>query len=309
VESSEDARLTASGFGSGNINSNKYQVNSLLKFDYKLPDQAIALMAADLFEVIENFGAPEAENDPDAFLYKVSEFIGERATLEYDSRSQADYLPIASFTSKMAGTMVFSKVLMEWSPEHQSWYSTDQVGLSNILKYDINALIDGFIEIRRDPERGTIMNIFIQASSDCWYYFGFEDNRLMIYSSNDEFVDIIAAKSNIDKAGFGEYVFVNADLPDVLKFVDRFRLDYLGITDPYEITMPTEEITDNFDILQIPVDNTEDGDVLPADIEDNTDENLGFPDAEPIKDDEPKTEEDLLKPTEEPAEEKEEEGG
>jgi len=166
------------------------------------------------------------------------------------------------------------------------------------------------------------MNMFIQASSDCWYYFGFEDNRLMIYSSNDEFVDIIASKSNIDKAGFGEYVFVNADLPDVLKFVDRFRLQYLGITDPYEISMPTEEISDGFDILEIPVDNTEDGDVLPADIVDNTEDDDVLPmdivdnteeslnpieDEEKSDEDKPVTEEDLLKPKEEKAEEEEEE--
>jgi hypothetical protein len=304
VESSDNAQFAASGFGSGNFNDGNYKVNSLLKVDYKLPDQALTVMAADLFEVIENFGAPEAENDPDALLYKLSEFIGERATIEYDNRSQQDYLPIASFSPKMAGTMVFSKVMMEWSPEHQAWYSSDKVGLSNILKYDINALIDGFIEIKRSSERGTIMNIFLQASSDCWYYFGFEDNRLMIYSSNDEFVDIIASKSNVNKAGFGEYVFIDADLPDVLKFVDRFRLEYLGISDPYEIRMPVQEVSENLDILEIPVDNTEDGDVLPQEIEDNTEESLDLTEQEKVKE-EPQTEEDLLKPAEEKTEEEE----
>lgn len=307
VESIEDATLTASGFGSGNVNDGTFLVNSLLKFDYKLPDQALTVMASDLFEVIENFGAPEAENDPDAFLYKLAEIIGERATIEYDKRNQEEYLPIAAFTPKMAGSMVFSKVNMEWSPIHNAWYSKNKVGLSNILKFDINALIDGFIEIKRTSEKGTVMNIFIQASSDCWYYFGFEDNRLMIYSSNDQFVDVIASKSNINKAGFGEYVFVDADLPDVLKFVDRFRLDYLGIKEPYEIRMPVEEITENLDILEIPVDNTEDGDVLPMEIEDNTDESL----VEENKKEEsvPQSEEDLLNPEKQDkkAEEEEEE--
>ena len=303
VEPSEDANLTASGFGSGNIKEGKYQLNSLLKFDYKLPDQALALMAADLFEVIENFGAPEAENDPDAFLYKVSEIIGERATLEYDKRNQDDYLPIASFTAKMIGTMVFSKVNMEWSPQHKAWYSIDRVGLSNIMKADLNALIDGFIEIKRSSEKGTIMNVFIQASSDCWYFFGFEDNRLMIYSSNDEFVDVVASKSNINKAGFGEYVFVDADLPDVLKFVDRFRLDYLGIKDPYEIRIPVEEVADSFDVLEIPVDNTEDGDVIPVEIEDNTDESLK--DVSETNRPEPKSEEETPEPVKQPQTEEE----
>ncbi len=294
VEPSEHANLTASGIGSGNVNDGSFQINSLLKFDYKLPDQALAMMGADLFEVLENFGAPEAENDPDAFLYKISEIIGERATEEYDKRNQEEYLPIASFTTKMAGSLVFSKVNMEWSPTHHAWYSKDKVGLSNILRMDINALLDGFIEIKRSSELGTIMNIFIQASSDCWYYFGFQDNRLSIYSSNDKFVDMIASKSNINKAGFGEYAFVDVDLPDVLKFVDRFRLDYLGIKEPYEIRMPVEEVSENLDFLEIPVDNTEDGDTIPMEIEDNTEESLT--ESKPKTEEKPQTEEDLLNP-------------
>ena len=113
-----------------------------------------------MFEVIENFGAPEAENDPDAFLYKVAEIIGERATIEYDKRNQEEYLPIASFTSKMIGSLVFSKVEMEWSPTYKAWYSKDKLGLSNILRADLNASIDGFIEIKTSQELGTTMNIF-----------------------------------------------------------------------------------------------------------------------------------------------------
>lgn len=294
IEPIENVTLSASGIGSGNVNDGSFQINSLLKFDYKLPDQALTLMGKDLFEVLENFGAPEAENDPDAFLYKVSEIIGEKATQEYDKRNKEEYIPIASFTSKMAGSLVFSKVNMEWSPTHNAWYSKDKVGLSNILRMDINALLDGFIEIKRSTELGIIMNIFIQASSDSWYYFGFQDNRLSIYSSNDEFVDIIASKSNINKAGFGEYAFVDVDLPDVLKFVDRFRLEYLGIKDPYEIRMPVEEVSENLDFLEIPVDNTEDGDTIPMEIEDNTEKSLT--ESEPKKEEKPQTEEDLLNP-------------
>jgi hypothetical protein len=110
----------------------------------------------------------------------------------------------------------------------------------------------------------------------------------------------------------------------VLKFVDRFRLDYLGISDPYEIRMPVQEVADELDILEIPVDNSEDGDLLPMEIEDNTEESLGFGEDELVDDvsteeelinelnedeeleDEPKTEEDLLNPVEETTEEEEE---
>jgi len=275
VESSDNAALAASGFGSGNIHNGKYTINSLLKFDYKMPEQALATMAADLFEVIENFGAAPAENDPDAFLYKVSEIIGDRATEEYSRRNTDGYLPISTFTPKMAGSLVFSKVMLEWSPEQKSWYSTDKIGLSNILKADINAAIDGFIEIKRTAERGTIMNIFLQASSDSWYFFGFEDNRLSIFSSNEDFVNIIASKSNVNKAGFGEFVVVDTDRADVLKFIDRFRLVYLGIKDPYEIHTPVQEVKEEVDFLQIPVDNSDSSDVVEEEIA--SDPNEGWP--------------------------------
>ena len=161
-----------------------------------------------------------------------------------------------------------------------------------------------------------LMNVYIQASSDCWYYFGFEDNRLSIYSSNSAFVDIIASKSNINKAGFGEYAFVDADLPDVLKFVDRFRLDYLGIKEPYEIRMPVEAVTEIPDVLQIPIDNSEDEGQEPTEIGDNAqDDNQAPAEAEDstettgkkkrTKQAKPQTEEDLLKPVEDKATKKE----
>ncbi len=308
VESTEEARLTASGFGSGNANDESFTINTLLKFDFKLPDQALASMASDMFEVIENFGFPEAENDPDAFLYKVSEIIGERATIEYDKRNQEEYVPIASFTPKMIGSLVFSKVLMNWSPEHKAWYSTGKLGFSNVLRADLNASIDGFIELKRTSEKGTVMHIFLQAAPDCWYYLGFEDNRLFLFSSNDNFVDIVASKSNVNKAGFGEYIFVDSDLPDVLKFVDRFRKDYLGIEQPYELNLPTETMPEQ-EILEIPEDNTGITDSISFEIEDNApaqDEwDWGEPDEEQqTKPDEP-AQEDQTKPADQPTTEKE----
>ena len=106
------------------------------------------------------------------------------------------------------------------------------------------------------------------------------------------------------KKSLGEYVFIDSDLPDVLKFVDRFRSDYLGIKEPYEIRMPVDDYTENTDLLEIPVDNTEDGDTLPMEIEDNTEESL----VDDVTDEpvEPQSEEDLLNPEEKKDEKKDE---
>lgn len=242
VSSDEQIKIMAAGSGQGNTRTNEYTMDIMAKIDYKMDNHALAIMAADIFEVVENLNLAEAESDKDAFLYKVAEFIGDRAASDYDRRTLDNYIPIASFSSALAGSLMFSKVDLTWSPEHDAWYSTGKLGFSNILKYDINGAVDGFMEIVKTEEKGDIVNIFIQVSSGCWYFFNYEENRLMLYSSNKEFNDQIVKKSNIAKAGFGEYVFTEGDQQDVLKFIDRFRLDYLGIKEPYELSTPIQNV-------------------------------------------------------------------
>ncbi len=242
VSPDEQIKIQASGMGQGNIKTNEYTMDIMAKIDYEMDDHALVLMAADIFEVVETLNVAEAESDGDAFLYKVAEFIGDRAASEYDRRLLDNYIPIASFSSKLAGSLMFSKLDLTWSPERDAWYSTGKLGLSNILKYDINGAVDGFMEIVKTEEKGDVVNIFIQVSSGCWYFFNYEENRLMLYSSNTEFNDQIVKKSNIAKAGFGEYVFTQGDQQDVLKFIDHFRLDYLGIKEPYELSSPIQNV-------------------------------------------------------------------
>jgi hypothetical protein len=236
----EHFQLTASGSGTGNVNQINYKLDALLKFDIDMPDQALTDMGNDVFEVVENFGAAEAEPDQDAFLYRVAEIIGDRAAMEYDKRNLEEYTPIANFTSKMIGSLVFSRANLQWSPEYNSWYSTEPLGLSHILRKDINATLDGFLEIRK-AENGDKVSLFLQASPASWYYLLFDENKLITYSTNDAYNNTILDKSKIDKAGFGEYVFVLGDRQDAMNFINRFRLEYLGIKEPYVMeTIPVE---------------------------------------------------------------------
>ncbi len=238
----EDVKIQAAGSGHGNMKSHEYAMDVMAKFDFEMDQQALAMMAADIYEVVENLNVAEAESDKDAFLYKVAEFIGDRAAREYDKRSLDSYIPIATFSSKLAGSLMFSKLDLKWSPEYDAWYSTGKLGLSNILRYDVNGAVDGFMEIVKTEEKGDAVNIFIQVSSGCWYFFNYEENRLVIYSSNKNFNDLIARKSNVNKAKLGDYVFTEGDQQDVLKFIDRFRSDYLGIDEPYELSTPVENV-------------------------------------------------------------------
>ncbi|MFN8691791.1 MAG: hypothetical protein ACK5XL_17515, partial [Cyclobacteriaceae bacterium] len=80
-----------------------------------------------------------------------------------------------------------------------------------------------------------IFHVFIKASPDSWYYFGFEDNRMMVHSSNPAFNDQIAKRTNASKAKVGELVFIPGSDDETLAFINRFRKTYYGKENPYDL--------------------------------------------------------------------------
>jgi hypothetical protein len=77
--------------------------------------------------------------------------------------------------------------------------------------------------------------VFIKASPEAWYYFGLEDNRLLVQSSNSEFNSIISKKTNGGKAKIGEVAFIPGSDDETLTFINRFRKDYYEIDVPYDL--------------------------------------------------------------------------
>ena len=235
------AAISASVLGTGNLASNAFTLNTFMVLDFAIGEQAYQSMALDIEDVINNLGAPEGLGDPTQLLYKVSEIIGEKATKQYEKESLAQHVSLGTFARQTSKPMVFADINFKWSSEYNAFYSEGKLGMSNILTNDINGAFDGFFEIRKNEDGGSVLNLFLKASPDSWYYFGLEDNRLLTYSSNEAFNDIIYKKTNAAKAKLGELVFVPGDESEVLSFINRFRLNYYGIDDLYELGSEVEE--------------------------------------------------------------------
>jgi hypothetical protein len=92
------------------------------------------------------------------------------------------------------------------------------------------------MEIKKTEDGAPVFNVFFKASPESWYYFGFEDNRLLMYSSNEEFNTLVAKKTNSGKAKFGDVIFVPGSEEETKEFINRFRLEYLGIESPYSLS-------------------------------------------------------------------------
>ena len=231
----KDFNITASAIGQGSMQTNDVKMNSFLMIDSNVPIPAFDLMAKQIQDVIKNEGADEGLGDQTDLLYKIADFLGERAVKDYEQRSLQGYVSLGTLMP-LAKPLVFSNVNLKWSPKHKAFYSEGKLGLSNIGRNDINGSFEGFMEIKKTEDGGPVFNVFIKASPEAWYYFGLEDNRLLVHAANSDFNSIISKKTNGGKAKIGEVAFIPGSDDETLTFINRFRRDYLGIDVPYDLT-------------------------------------------------------------------------
>lgn len=235
----KDFSVTGTALGSGSLETNDIRMNSFIIADMNVPSSAYDLMAKDILNVIKNEGvAEEALGDQTELLYKIADIVGERAAKDYEAKALQGYVPLATVPG-LAKPLVFSSVNLRWSQKFKAFYSTGNVGLSNIGRNDINGGFEGFMELRKHEDGTPVFHVFMKASPESWYYYGFEDGRLMVHSSNQAFNDVIGKKSNASKAKVGELVFIPGSDEETLAFINRFRKDYLGIDGGYELMSAT----------------------------------------------------------------------
>ncbi len=231
---SKDFNVTASAIGQGNMETNEIKMNSFVMIGSNVPVQAFDLMAKQIQDVIKNEGADEGLGDQTELLYKIADIVGERTVKDYEQKSLQGYVSLGTIP-QLAKPLVFSNVNLKWSPKQKAFYSEGTLGMSNIGSNDINGAFEGFMEVRKNEDGAPVLHVFIKASPEAWYYFGFEDNRLMVQSSNTELNGIISKKTNSGKAKVGEVAFIPGSDDETLAFINRFRKTYYGIDVPYDL--------------------------------------------------------------------------
>ena len=206
-----------------------------------IPTMAYQLMAQDLIEVVKAEGGAEGLGDQTELLYKIADIVGEKLVKDYEQRSLQNYVSLSTIPA-LAQPLVFANVNLKWSQKFKAFYSEGNLGMSNMGRYDINGTFEGFMEIRKNEDGSPVFHVFIKASPDAWYYFGFEDNRLMVQSSNIALTDFISKKTNSAKAKVGDLIFIPGSDEEVLAFINRFRQNYYGIEAPYELNSATSAV-------------------------------------------------------------------
>lgn len=231
----KDFNVTSTTLGAGNLETNEIRMNSLIMVDSNIPSQAFDYMAKSIQNVIKNEGSADGLGDQTELLYKIADIVGERVAKDYEEKSLKGYVSLGALQA-MARPLVFPSVSLKWSVKQKAFYSEGDLGLSNIGRNDINGSFEGFMEIKKTADGSPVFNVFIKASPEAWYYFGFEDNRIQVQSSDDNFNTVIAKKSNAAKVKVGEVAFIPGSDDEVLAFINRFKKDYYGIDVPYSLS-------------------------------------------------------------------------
>ena len=235
-----EMQIKASVLGVGNTETEEYQADVMMMLDYKVPPILLDIMALDLTETIERMGPPPANDISIELLYKLANISSESITRVYEESSLRNYTPLVSASREFEKPLFISGMKMEWSKEHKAWHNTTKIGISNVVREDLNAKIDGFLEIKKDETGEDALSLFLQAAPGVWYYIAYSKHQIVMFSSNPKFNEEIEARSNIGKAKPGEVVFVGGETNETLSFINDFRLKYFGITEPYNLVSPDD---------------------------------------------------------------------
>ncbi|MBT9394579.1 hypothetical protein KLP40_15515 [Hymenobacter sp. NST-14] len=243
INSNKDYTLQAAGLGYAKPDSALYDLDTFLTFDINLPEKAIEAMGQDLATNAK--GAPEALTGSQAQLYKMGEFIGSKAVQDYSTR-KGSYVPLQKVSAKFLHTLVLSQVNLRWDEKLRAWYSVGKIGLVSVGKKDINALIDGYIEIKKEST-GDAVEIYLEAEPQTWYYLKYSNNVLLTKAQHGSYDEIVGLKAKGDYNTATEYGFYLGDDQEVQLFLNHFRKDYLKETGKRKVNSTQPQSTGNFD--------------------------------------------------------------
>jgi hypothetical protein len=245
IPSLPDFEITTSVLGKGNLDSSKYNFNTLISIPMtKVNPAALASMALNISEYASQGNSPYANDYTDALRLKLVNAVGQKAFTGYEKQVGQGNQKVLGTITKLSAALVLSQVNLEWSSQHYGYYSKGLIGVSNILKKEINAMVEGFVEIKHNTT-GDAIKILLTPNADTWYFLSYENGRLALCSNDEEFTKSILAKSKGEAPG--KFSCVPADPSEKMQFNRDFNLNYLGkeVFDEYkpaEGTSPIESL-------------------------------------------------------------------
>jgi hypothetical protein len=212
--------LQASGIVEAQVDSSRFSFNTMLLLKMPALEPIMQPLTAKIVETnLEEQNSTAAEDDPDNLNRKLAALIGAKATDAYVKLTAAGYKPVYDASPLFDVPMMLSHVDLKWSPAHAAYYSEGPIGVAHFGKNNVNAQMEGVMEIRRSVE-GDEFSLYLQASPDVWYFFDYKQKELGIISSQIDFNDQLSAKARAVKSRDMSLIPIGIEEKD--QFVNRF---------------------------------------------------------------------------------------
>ncbi len=190
----------STGSGEIDLKTNQYTFNTLLGWNIPAAMQIYDALAAGILEAKDNgAGQNAAEPEKERFLSKISQVIGEKEALYWKDKITIEYVALPQISKRFALPLVLSNVDLHWNEESKSFGSVGKIGVSNIGNSDINSELDGMVEIRKTTQ-GDQATIYLEVSSDKWYYLNYQQGKYSLLSSDENFNSVVASKGKSGKS-------------------------------------------------------------------------------------------------------------
>ena len=223
--------------------------------DINLRKSIISNLGLEFIEIIETVGAPLAHDNEEDVLYRLSDLVGYEKTLAHENIILNEYRPLALVDTLLNSLFVLANSKFRWSAKYKSWYNTSTLNLSNIGSNDINASVDGFLEIKYLSEDDYEVNLFLQPAPEFWIYLNYDGGILRTYSSIETY------NSDVTEIGATKDKYIPLMIVDeeyTLDYINNFRLKYFNIKEPYDLKSPSDTFLED-EIFKTITDDDDDG--------------------------------------------------
>lgn len=195
----------------------------MLSFSFHFSSDALKIMSDD----IRSIPTLRAVNLSSEFNSKaMRDLIGEQAARTLNEELQL-FGVARSLPKEYSSQIMLNDVTLKWNPYTMSFISTGRLGIGFIGEQPMNIYVDGWVELQR-KRSGDLVDIYIKANDNVWYWFSYFRGMLMSYSSNQTYNDLLSntkekARRDPKATSRVDYVYMLGLRDRLLNFLRRME--------------------------------------------------------------------------------------
>jgi hypothetical protein len=195
--------------------------------DITVPKVLLEMMVNDIKASSFEAQVPPFNTQQAFYRPALSEFVAdEKDREEAFNNLNSNFLNLPRKDNKF--TFLLGRHTVIWNPEYQSFVSLeDRLPVISINGEPIQKMLNAYVEYKMPGNEDDRFYLYIRASTDLWYFFGYQAGALNVVSSSTRFNDALLALKTKDtqikmpNGEIYEIVAANPALADA--FVNRVK--------------------------------------------------------------------------------------